>query len=500
VVSDSSVTTRPRARPEPERIGRYLLFEPLASGGMARVHLGRLVGPVGFSRMVAIKRLHSHLAAEGEFVAMFLDEARLAARVQHPNVVAILDVVSQPDELFIVLEYVPGESLSALNRAQVDAGQCIPTEIAISVMVGALTGLHAAHEAKSETGAPLGIVHRDVSPQNIIVGADGLARVLDFGIAYAAERLQMTRAGQIKGKPEYMSAEQLTGGVVDRRTDVYAAGVVLWELLAGQRLFRGKSDAETFKLVNKGTREPPSSLNPKVPRALDDIVMRSLALDPALRYPTAGEFAFALEQTVPMGSQRAVAEWVEQTAGNVLQERARRVASIESQEYGPDGETITTEPSPDATRSSTEHVSINPPELVPAGASRVTGDMSAMRAASSEGSSSRVWLALAGSLLGAVLFCGLLLVVLAARRDRPGEAPPTVEAAPMPAAIATVLAAPAASPASSAEATAVPSADGATSPPAKARGKPTVGTPRADPCKERFRWDHGVKIPKPECF
>src|SRR5579863_8618035 len=198
---------------------------------MATVHIGRLIGPVGFSRTVAIKRLHPQHAKEPDFVSMFLDEARLAARIRHPNVVPTLDVVATEGELFVVMDYVPGESLSRLAAATFAAGARFPLRAVVSIMAGSLHGLHAAHEAKSERGEPLGIVHRDVSPQNILVGIDGVARVLDFGVAKAAGRLHTTREGELKGKLAYMAPEQLETGTLTRQSDVYAAAVVLWETL-----------------------------------------------------------------------------------------------------------------------------------------------------------------------------------------------------------------------------------------------------------------------------
>ena len=186
-------------------LGRYALYGEIAAGGMATVHLARLLGPVGFARTVAIKRLHPHLAKDPEFVAMFLEEARLAARVRHPNVVSTLDVVSDDGELFLVMEYVAGESLSRLVRKARERGERVPPKYVIGIMSGALEGLHSAHEANTEKGQPLGLVHRDVSPQNVHVGTDGVPRLLDFGIAKATNRVQETRTDQIKGKVAYMS-------------------------------------------------------------------------------------------------------------------------------------------------------------------------------------------------------------------------------------------------------------------------------------------------------
>jgi serine/threonine-protein kinase len=191
----------------PRIVGRYALYGEIASGGMATVYLGRLLGQVGFSRTVAIKCLHPQFAKDPDFMSMFLDEARLAARIQHPNAVQTLDVVATEADLFLVMEYLQGESLSRLIKASTAKGQAIPLEIVTSIICGMLHGLHAVHEARDEHGAPLGIVHRDVSPQNVLVGVDGVARVLDFGVAKAAGRIQTTREGQLKGKLSYMAPE-----------------------------------------------------------------------------------------------------------------------------------------------------------------------------------------------------------------------------------------------------------------------------------------------------
>ncbi|WP_437616871.1 serine/threonine-protein kinase [Sorangium sp. So ce834] len=313
----------------PRRIGRYLLYSPIASGGMASVHLGRLVGEAGFARTVAVKRLHPQLAAAPEIAESLRDEARIVARIQHPNVVATLDLLIAEDEAFLVMDYVRGESLARLLRAARDRGAPAPIPVVASIACGALHGLHAAHEARSESGEPLGIVHRDVSPENVLVGVDGTARLLDFGIAKARGRLSTTRGGQIKGKLAYISPEQLLCGEVTRRTDVFAAGVVLWEALAGQRLFDGVDEAAILGAVLERPIPPPSALAAHVPPALDAIVLRALERNAEGRYPTARELAIAVEDAVPLASPRAVGEWVEELAGDALARRAARVAEIE---------------------------------------------------------------------------------------------------------------------------------------------------------------------------
>src|SRR5690349_1142721 len=194
----TAVTAAPAVTPK--LVGRYALFEEIACGGMAAVHVGRLVGPVGFSRTVAIKRLHPQYAKDPEFVTMFLDEARLCGRIRHPNVVPTLDVVATEGEIFIVMEYVAGEALSKLMKTAWQKNIPVPPRVAATILSSVLHGLHSAHQTKDEHGRELGIVHRDVSPQNILVGSDGTSRVLDFGVAKAAGRMQTTRDGQVKGK------------------------------------------------------------------------------------------------------------------------------------------------------------------------------------------------------------------------------------------------------------------------------------------------------------
>lgn len=301
--------------------GRYRLLEALATGGMATVYLARQRGRAGFARTVAIKRMHPHFSEQHDFKALFIDEARLAARITHPNVVQTLDVVEDTAELFIVMEYVRGLPLSQLQKLA-DLGHGIPVDVACSIAVGALHGLHAAHEAKDEAGRPLGIVHRDVSPQNLLVGVDGVARLIDFGVAKAVSQLHTTREGELRGKLAYMAPEQIRGGVADRQTDVFSAAVVLWQSLAGRRLFVGNNDGELIYRLLEAQVVPPSTHRQGVPAELDRIVMKGLSRDRNVRYASALDMVHDLEESVAIASQRTVAAWVQDVGHEVLKERS----------------------------------------------------------------------------------------------------------------------------------------------------------------------------------
>lgn len=313
---------------EPLIIGRYALFDALASGGMATVHLGRLLGDDGGGRTVAVKRLHSHYTTDPEFVTMFMDEARIVARIRHPNVVPMVDVIESSEGLFLVMEYVHGESFSKLLRTCRAAKVDVPIKIVCSIMHGVLLGLHAAHETTGVNGELLEVVHRDVSPQNIIVGADGVARVLDFGVAKAVGRAQVTREGQIKGKLTYMAPEQIRGKA-DRRADVFAGAVVLWEALTGRRFHDGAKDVEIVSRVVKGEFQQPSELRPDISRELDAIVMRGLEVKVERRYPTALDFALDLEKEVGLVDPSEIGAWVASLASEVLRERADKITAME---------------------------------------------------------------------------------------------------------------------------------------------------------------------------
>ncbi len=283
------------------RVGRAQRYErlgALASGGMGTVYLGRMTAG-DTSQTVAMKVMHPHLADNSDMVAMFLDEARVATRLRHPNVVGVLDMDMLGDELVIVMEYVEGITLGSMQSALRQGGRQLPIGVAVRILHDALAGLHEVHELLDENGAPLGLVHRDVSPHNLLVGSDGVTRVTDFGVALAAGRLATTRPdGTLKGKLQYLAPEQVGRKPIDRRVDIFAAGIVLWECLTfgatGQRLFEAPTEAETVTRVLRDPIAPPSMTRTEVSLELDEVCLKALERDPERRFKTAAEFAEAL--------------------------------------------------------------------------------------------------------------------------------------------------------------------------------------------------------------
>jgi serine/threonine protein kinase len=317
-----------------ERLDRFELIAEVASGGMATVLLARLGGVGGFQRLYAIKRLHAHLASSGEFVEMFLDEARLAARIHHPNVVPILEIGTSADRYYLVMEYIEGDTAAHLFGCAAQDGKDIAARVAIRIALDALAGLHAAHELTDDDGSPLEIVHRDVSPHNILVGVDGVSRITDFGIARAAARLSTTRSGQLKGKVAYMAPEQARSERVDRRADVFSLGICLWEMLTMRRLFKAEDDGET---LNRLLYEPIPTIKSAVPGTapeVDAVCMRALCRDPDERFASAAEFLDALERAARpldlVGTHREVASCVDDVLGNDIAERRAAVRAWQS--------------------------------------------------------------------------------------------------------------------------------------------------------------------------
>jgi serine/threonine-protein kinase len=503
---------------------------------MATVHFGALVGEAGFSRTVAIKRIRADRRSR-ELIAGLVDEARLVSRVQHPNVVATLDVVSDAEEIFVVLEYIAGETLARLLRACEDRDERVPVRIATTIIAGVLHGLHAAHDAKSARSKPLGIVHRDVSPQNILVGIDGLARVLDFGIAKASERLSSTYSGQLKGKLAYMAPEQLHDQV-DRRTDIYATAIVLWEMLAGRRLFTGATSGDVMQKLLDMEVPPPSRLAPEVSPELDALVLRGLARDPAQRFASARHFALALEDATGIATATQIGGWVQELAGAALSQRAEQVGALERHAHdGTDPITLTSPilrepraaPAPDEphtreldqTELSQEHVIADdlstvavtrPPPIAPPAAPEIETSVTTSLDTSSTGDAlpavpprrrSRP-----ATVLATAIALALLVTLVVVLRSEPGPqtapAPATPEqtaattpveptAEPPPGAEAASTTEPAAPP------TAVPSAAATAAPP---RPPPLrTAQPPARNCNPPYSIDaRGVRRLKPECL
>jgi len=291
---------------------------------MATIYIGHAVGE---TRPLAVKKMDVQ-GSSPELITMFLDELALAGSVKHKNLVETVEVVSTDDDLCLVMEYVEGETVSKLVRACREQGTAIPLPIASGIVCAALQAIHAVHEATDASGRPLEIVHRDVSPQNIMVGTDGITRLLDFGVAKAAVRLQQTRTGELKGKVAYMAPEQLERHEVTKLTDLYAMAIVLWEMLAGKRLFEAETEGQLVRKVLEGTQEPPSLSRPDVPPALDAVVLRALAKSTTDRFQTARHLAGAIEAATPLARTPEIAEWVQKVAKKTLEVRARRVAGL----------------------------------------------------------------------------------------------------------------------------------------------------------------------------
>ncbi len=278
-----------------QHLGKYQLLALLALGGTAEIYLARIEGTSGFEKYVVVKCLHDHLADDQEFVKMFLDEARLGATLDHSNIVQTLELGEQDGRYFMAMEFLAGMSLAMIARKAVDrvSGGRIPVQLVLGMAAQACAGLHYAHE-RTRAGNPMNIVHRDISPQNLVVTFEGVVKIVDFGIAKAELRETHTKSGTIKGKFAYMSPEQCLAKEVDRRTDVFALGVILHELVTGRRLFKRTSTYDTYQAILDCKVPLPSSVNHELDPGLDSVIMRALAHDREARYPTAEAFGEAL--------------------------------------------------------------------------------------------------------------------------------------------------------------------------------------------------------------
>jgi serine/threonine protein kinase len=302
-----------------DRLGPYELLLKLGSGGMATVILARHRGAADFERLVVVKRVHRRHLANKDFLTMFRDEARLASSIRHPNVASVIDLIETGGELCLVMEYFEGISVAGMIQAQVVAEERMAPAVASRILSDSLAGLHAAHEAVDIRRSRLGIIHRDVSPQNLLVDVEGVSRVLDFGIAKAESRLTQTKSGFVKGKLGYMSPEQIEAAPLDRRSDLYSAGIVLYELLTGRRLFSSDDEFETIRRVLRGEIPDISSGAPWLPRELDGVIRKALARSPADRYSTGLELQQAIAQVVPPAPPHEVGALVSRLGAESLQ-------------------------------------------------------------------------------------------------------------------------------------------------------------------------------------
>jgi serine/threonine-protein kinase len=286
-------------RPTPRRIGRYDICFEIAAGGMATIYLARVEGPGGFKKLVALKCIHPHLVRQAGFVEMFLDEARLASRISHPNVCSVFDFGFADSTYYIAMEFLVGETVGRLCRLSQQHPEASPMPLhagyAARVIADAAEGLHAAHMLYGDDGQLLNVVHRDVSPQNVMVTYDGAVKITDFGIARTVDQLHLTRTGTVRGKFPYMAPEQVEQGPIDHRADVWSLGVVFWELLTGAQLFHREREVDSIRAVLQAPIPAPSAARPGVPREFDEIVMHALQRDPARRFATARDLSLAIE-------------------------------------------------------------------------------------------------------------------------------------------------------------------------------------------------------------
>jgi serine/threonine-protein kinase len=350
------------------KIRAYEIVAHLRGGGMATLFLGRRIGAAGFNKLVAVKVVHPHLAKDPSFVQMFVDEALLSSRIQHPNVVHVEELGQAEDTYFLVMEYVHGVSLSQLLTALAKLGRRLTPELAVHVAIKVAEGLHAAHETTGDDGQPLGVVHRDISPQNVLLSSRGHVKLIDFGIAKAAGRIQQTTGASLKGKIRYMSPEQAFGRPVDRRTDVYALGIVLWEMLTMRRMFTAEDDFALLELVRNPQHRPPSTHCEGLPSALDRAVLRALAADVGQRTPTALEFRRELAAAMPSAlalDEQCLADLVVTACAKDLEAERQVLSSLAKGTPVTDVTGATPAPKPQAIENltaSASHLRMLPPE------------------------------------------------------------------------------------------------------------------------------------------
>src|SRR3954466_342006 len=422
-------------------LGRYELLLPIAKGGMASVWAARLKGTRGFQKMVAIKTMLPGLVDDLHFERMFLDEASLASQVRHPHVIEIMDLGEVDRILYLVMEWVDGEPLNIIMKYAATRGG-IPLAIAVSIAAEACRGLHAAHELRDDNGTLVGLVHRDVSPQNVLLTYEGVVKVVDFGVAKATSRASHeTEAGQLKGKIAYMSPEQLRGERIDRRTDVFAVGILLYMMTTGTHPFRGDDQGSTIRRISDDEPvTPPSSIVPGYPAGLEAVVLQALAKDASKRYPTANDMLIGLTRALPPSmrpsTDEEVAEFLRALLPDRLEKRKSAIkAALEAadrREQGKSGPRLAESDSPDEAPTVLEGL-VSSREVTPS----AEGQQSLPGASNRESASlardsrgvpdrNRMRTALSAALIAAL---GIIVALLISRRPGPTVAaidPPAV--------------------------------------------------------------------------
>src|SRR3954468_11819144 len=309
---------------KPVPFGKYTLLERINVGGMAEVFKAKAFGVEGFERLVAVKRILPNIAEDEEFITMFIDEAKIAVQLQHANIAQIFDLGKVDDSYFIALEYVNGRDLRSIFDRMRSRGEALPIALACHVMMQVCEGLDYAHNKRDGQGRELHLIHRDISPQNVLIGYDGEVKLIDFGIAKAAGKASTTKAGILKGKFGYMSPEQVRGLPIDKRSDIFAVGIVLYELLTGERLFVGETDFSTLEKVRNVEIVPPSSYNNKIPQELERLMMKALARDTEDRYSNAIDLHDDLQSFLysigEFYSRKDLAGWMKKTFAAEIEE------------------------------------------------------------------------------------------------------------------------------------------------------------------------------------
>jgi len=427
----------------PIQFGKYKLIQPLAQGGMAEIFLAKQQGPAGYEKTVVIKRVLSHYSAHPDFVAMFLDEARLAAQLSHPNIVQIFDFGEAEGSYYLCMEYLRGEDLNTIAKLAQRKGVAISAQVAAIVVAAACDALHYAHTLRSDDGEPLNIVHRDISPSNLFITYQGVVKVLDFGIARAEGKVVKTATGMIKGKLSYMAPEQAKGGDLDGRADVWALGTVLQELLTGKRLFWRGNDVESFRALLDEPIPLPSETNPNVPRELDEICVRALMRNPADRFDSAREMYAELDDFLSsrtyVPSQTLLQSFMQELVGQeVIEGKLKSGVSKAAKS----GSHQSTPPAPEETRAAPATASMRrsavaeprrePLRPAPAAAARRESPTSAAARPAPIASppprpTSRIGLISAGAAAGLVLFAAVAVLLPKRQPEEPAPKPVVAE-------------------------------------------------------------------------